>query len=54
VKDERTRRLEAMLRTAAEKCEQWARESRSGGWSTHQVEANKQLAKEIYAVLGRG
>lgn len=44
---------EKMLRETAEKLEQWARESRSGGWSTHQVAANLAQAERIYALLGR-
>lgn len=26
--------------------ERWAKESREGGWSTHQVEANPKMAEE--------
>lgn len=37
----------------AQQLEQWARESRAGGWSTHQVEPMRQKADEIYAFLGR-
>lgn len=34
----------AYLNTVADQLDKWAEESRSGGWSTHQVEANIALA----------
>lgn len=37
----------AKLETAAAKCELWAHNSRSGGWSTHQVDPNLKLASEL-------
>lgn len=57
----RTREVEAMrvenerlrweLRNAAHTCERWADESRNGGWSTHQVDANRAVANRIYRAL---
>jgi len=35
------------LEMAAAKCELWAHDSRTGGWSTHQVDANLKLASEL-------
>ena len=32
----------------ANQCTAWAIESQSGGWSTHQVQPNNQLAGEIW------
>lgn len=34
------------LREMADKLDQWAIESRSGGWSTHQVQSNIQAAND--------
>ena len=42
-----------ILRTVAEQLEKWASASLLGGWSTHQVEPQRDLAKLIYAHLGR-
>ena len=36
-----------VMRSAAHTCLSWARQSREGGWSTHQVEANERLAQEL-------
>lgn len=34
-------------------CDKWASESRAGGWSTHQVDANRNLANDLRrAALG--
>ena len=41
-----------MLVKAAKQCERWAEESREGSWSTHQVDANRRLAEEIWLHLG--
>ena len=35
------------LSAAANICDGWAKESRVGGWSTHQMEANKRLANDL-------
>lgn len=37
----------AKMGAAAERCELWASQSASGGWSTHQVDANRALASEL-------
>jgi len=42
-----------LLRSIAVQLERWASESRDGGWSTHQVVPQLDLAKRIYAYLGR-
>lgn len=42
----------AELLRAAEQCETWAREAKSGGWSTHQVRENNELAAELRRVVG--
>jgi hypothetical protein len=42
-----------LLREVANQLDRWARESESGGWSTHQVNPQRQLADKIYAHLGR-
>jgi len=34
------------LDDAADTLDAWARESQSGGWSTHQVAANRKLADD--------
>lgn len=39
--------LRCALIDAANQCDAWAKQSRDGGWSTHQVEANKQLANKL-------
>jgi len=44
---------EQLLREIAEQLERWARESKSGGWSTHQVQPQRELADKIYSHLGR-
>jgi hypothetical protein len=36
--------LSKFLRETSETLDNWARESRDGGWSTHQVDANRRLA----------
>lgn len=42
---------EGALTEAAAKCEAWAAESRAGGWSTHQVDANHKLADRLGRTL---
>lgn len=39
-------RAQVML-AAADLCDSWAIASQSGGWSTHQVEANRRLAQQL-------
>lgn len=39
-----TRALIEFLTLAADKLDDWAEDSRTGGWSTHQVEGNRALA----------
>lgn len=41
------RALLAATDEAADTCDRWAEESRSGGWSTHQVKANRELADTL-------
>jgi len=38
---------EAVLRDASSICSKWATESRKGGWSTHQIKANLELAAKL-------
>lgn len=40
-------RLSEALLSAANQCDRWADESRNGGWSTHQVAANRKLADTL-------
>lgn len=42
-----------LLRQMAKQCNQWADQSTSGGWSTHQVDPNRDAAGKIYAFLDR-
>ena len=44
---------EEMLRSIRRQLNQWADESRSGGWSTHQVDPQRELAAKIQQFLGR-
>lgn len=39
--------LISLLRRIESQLEAWANESRTGGWSTHQVEPMRKLADEI-------
>jgi hypothetical protein len=49
----RIERLTKALLDAANRCDRWAEESRRGGWSTHQIEANRELANDLRrAALG--
>lgn len=43
---------QGLLRTIGIQLEDWARESVAGGWSTHQVESQRQLADTIWRHLG--
>lgn len=45
--------LARLLREVAQKLDDMARESLSGGWSTHQVRPQQELANKIYSTLGR-
>jgi hypothetical protein len=42
-----------MLRSIAKQLNQWADESKSGGWSTHQVKPMQEKAAEIYQLLDK-
>lgn len=42
---------EAMLADIRQQLNRWADESQSGGWSTHQVKPQQQLAAEIQQFL---
>lgn len=42
----------AFLEKMADQLDAWAKESREGGWSTHQVEANRKMALECRARAG--
>ena len=39
--------LYSFLLAAANKCDAWSEESIKGGWSTHQVRANRELANDL-------
>ncbi len=41
------------LRPTAIQLERWAKESLSGGWSTHQVKPMQKKADEIWAFIGK-
>jgi hypothetical protein len=43
--------LRALLQRIELQLEKWANESRTGGWSTHQVEPMRKLADEIRMAL---
>jgi hypothetical protein len=45
-------RLRGLLRDEASLLRAWARESRDGGWSTHQVDPMNRRADDITAHLG--
>ena len=47
---ERVRVLEEALRDEANQLEKWAHESRSGGWSTHQVDPMNKRAVALRAI----
>lgn len=40
-----------LLREVADQMDSWANESRLEGWSTHQVDANRQWAEKIRAFM---
>jgi len=42
-----------MLRSLAKQLNKWADESKSGGWSTHQVKPMQEKAAEIYQLLDK-
>lgn len=42
-----------LLREVAAKLERMATESLNGGWSTHQVKPQRDIADSIYSTLGR-
>ncbi|MEW8049268.1 MAG: hypothetical protein AB2792_01765 [Candidatus Thiodiazotropha sp.] len=42
-----------LLRNIANQLEEWAQESRTDGWSTHQVKPQLELANRIWAHIGR-
>jgi hypothetical protein len=41
------------LKEVAIQLDRWANESKSGGWSTHQVEPMRKKADELWAFIGR-
>jgi len=45
--------LQEALRKIASQLRAWANESLNGGWSTHQVQPQRDLATQIEAMLGR-
>lgn len=45
---------ENAFRHIAATLERWAAQSKAGGWSTHQIEPQRSLAKAIYEALGAG
>ena len=42
-----------LLKQIAEQLDKWANQSESGGWSTHQVKPQRELADQIHAHLSR-
>lgn len=38
------------LESVSSVCRKWAAESENGGWSTHQVSANREVASELAMV----
>lgn len=36
-----------LLLSSADQCDKWAQESVRGGWSTHQVDANRKMADQL-------
>ena len=54
MEDEMTRdELIAVIEAEADQLDQWADESRSGGWSTHQVTPMRQRADELRRIATR-
>ena len=56
-KDELLLQAVKVLEATADTCDEWAEQSRFGGWSTHQVQANKDMANKLRreaSVLRRG
>jgi hypothetical protein len=51
-RDEEVRKLVEMLEKEATLLMAWARESREGGWSTHQVDPMRKRTAEILDFLG--
>lgn len=45
--------LSGAVLDAATACARWAEQSETGGWSTHQVEANRRLATDLTVRAGR-
>lgn len=41
------------IESVAQTCESWAVESVNGGWSTHQVDRNRELAEAAREFLAR-
>lgn len=46
-------RLRALLEETRQQLNRWAEESLSGGWSTHQVQPQRDLAAKIQQELDR-
>jgi len=44
---------EEYLYKIAQQLDKWAIETKTGGWSTHQVAPMRKLSLEIYSYLGR-
>lgn len=44
---------EAAFRVIAAQLDRWANESIQGGWSTHQVKPQRDLARLIYSAIGK-
>jgi hypothetical protein len=41
------------LEAVADKCDRWAEQSQSGGWSTHQVHDNRRTADSCRRIAAR-
>jgi len=46
-------RLRDMAFRAADQCDLWIKQTYSGGWSTHQVESQRELAKSLRLSAGK-
>lgn len=46
--------LRVILLDLAARLDQWATQSRTGGWSTHQVEPQRELAQQIRDAVASG
>lgn len=54
LKSEREKHLENVIREIANQLLVWARESKDGGWSTHQVGPMERKALDLFYEAGLG